>query len=138
MAQAASKSAKIISIEKDLKWVAVAKRCFVERPSIYLFPVGAAQPSFQPPAWGIACSQAGITSELTYLDLFMRRFISQAKMSKQVDVRWGEAVQELQKLDDKIDFLFLDAVPSEYLAYLKAAEPRFSDGAVIVADNAGA
>jgi predicted O-methyltransferase YrrM len=36
-----------------------------------------------------------------------------------------------------IDFLFLDGMPREYLAYLKAAEPRMAPNAVVVADNAG-
>ena len=38
---------------------------------------------------------------------------------------------------EKIDFLFLDGLPREYLHYLKAAEPRLAPGATIVADNAG-
>ena len=33
--------------------------------------------------------------------------------------------------------LFLDGLPSQYLAYLKAAEPLLAPGALVVADNAG-
>ena len=40
-------------------------------------------------------------------------------------------------MQDRIDFLFLDGMPREYLEYLKAAEPRLAPGAVVVADNAG-
>ncbi len=40
-------------------------------------------------------------------------------------------------LQGEIDFLFLDGMPREYLAYLRAAEPRLAPGAVVVADNAG-
>lgn len=71
-----------------------------------------------------------------------KRFLWQARGGKPdsgmeaVDVRWGDAIKELPKLQD-IDFLFLDGLPKEYLSYLHAAEARLAPGAVIVADNAG-
>jgi predicted O-methyltransferase YrrM len=37
----------------------------------------------------------------------------------------------------KIDLLFLDGLPSQYLDYLKAAESSLAPGALVVADNAG-
>lgn len=40
-------------------------------------------------------------------------------------------------LQGGIDFLFLDGMPREYLAYLKAAEPHMAPNALVVADNAG-
>ena len=60
-----------------------------------------------------------------------------------MQVRWGDALQVLPQLKlpdgcDGIDVLLLDGVPKETLAYLRAAEPLLSDGAVVVADNAGA
>jgi hypothetical protein len=58
-------------------------------------------------------------------------------MSDKIEVRWGDATTQLQKLREPIDFLLLDAKPSEYLDYLKAAEPLLSPGSIIVADNAG-
>lgn len=56
-----------------------------------------------------------------------------------MDIRLADAVQALAKLpqDQRIDFLFLDGLPSETLAYLRAAEPRLAPGALVVADNAG-
>lgn len=58
-------------------------------------------------------------------------------------VRWGDALQLLPTLRlpegcDSIDLLLLDGVPKETRAYLRAAEPLLSDGAVVIADNAGA
>ena len=58
-------------------------------------------------------------------------------MSRVIDVRWGDAVKEVPKLEAPIDFLFLDGKPWEYLDYLKAAEPLLPPGTVVVADNAG-
>ncbi len=68
---------------------------------------------------------------------FDYRFTWQAKMSDRIEVRWGDATTQLQKLREPIDFLLLDAKPSEYLDYLKAAEQLLSPGSIIVADNAG-
>eukprot|EP00850_Spirogloea_muscicola_P015943 SM000126S26319 [mRNA] locus=s126:155769:157810:- [translate_table: standard] len=69
--------------------------------------------------------------------LVAKRFVWQAKFSSKIDVRWGDAIQKVPRLQRKIDFLFLDGKPSEYLDYLRAAEPLLSDGATVVADNAG-
>ena len=60
-----------------------------------------------------------------------------------MQVRWGDALDILPELklpegSAGIDLLLLDGVPKESLAYLRAAEPLLSDGAVVVADNAGA
>ena len=57
----------------------------------------------------------------------------------QVDVRWEDARTGIPKLpaDVKIDLLFLDGIPKQYLEYLKAAESRLAPGAMIIADNAG-
>eukprot|EP00884_Botryococcus_braunii_P000550 jgi/Botrbrau1/10496/Bobra.0133s0099.2 len=65
---------------------------------------------------------------------------SQQRRQAQVDVWWGKAERLLaSKFGNgaKIDFLFLDGLPSEYLTYLKAAEAHLSEGALVVADNAG-
>lgn len=58
-----------------------------------------------------------------------------------VDVWWADALQALpgrfQQGGPKIELLFLDALPAQYLAYLQAAEPVLAPGALVVADNAG-
>ncbi len=43
----------------------------------------------------------------------------------------------VKSLTTPIDFLFLDADKPGYIAYFRAAEPRLTDGAVLVADNVG-
>lgn len=60
-----------------------------------------------------------------------------------LQVKYGDALQVLPELQlpegyKGIDLLLLDGVPKETLAYLQAAEPLLSEGAVVVADNAGA
>jgi predicted O-methyltransferase YrrM len=83
---------------------------------------------------------------ILFVTLLVRRFVWQAKMADKIDVRWGKAQDAIPQLNsgslfskpvDGIDFLFLDAKPSEYLDYLLAAEPLLNPGAVVVADNAG-
>ncbi len=41
----------------------------------------------------------------------------------------------LSDLKGEYDFIFLDAIKKDYLAYFKALEPRLKAGAVLVADN---
>jgi hypothetical protein len=55
-------------------------------------------------------------------------------------VWWGDASSKFQEVASKhgpIELLFLDGVPKETLAYLRAAEPYLAPGAMVVADNAG-
>lgn len=58
-----------------------------------------------------------------------------------VDVRWGDALKALPGSftggGQQIELLFLDGLPAQYLAYMRAAEPVLAPGALVVADNAG-
>lgn len=74
---------------------------------------------------------------------FFRKEGQRGNGSLEVQVKWGDALQILPQLEipdgyEGIDLLLLDGVPKETLQYLRAAEPLLSDGAVVVADNAGA
>jgi predicted O-methyltransferase YrrM len=51
------------------------------------------------------------------------------------EVVQGDALEMIPKLEGPWDMLFLDAVKVDYINYLKAAEPSFAPGAVVVADN---
>jgi len=59
----------------------------------------------------------------------------------QVDLWLGDACSKLPEVAGVkgcgIDLLLLDGLPKETLAYLKAAEPHLTPGAVVIADNAG-
>lgn len=52
-----------------------------------------------------------------------------------VTVIKGDALKTLAGLTGEFDFLFLDAVKSDYMKYLKLVEHKLKPGSVIVADN---
>ena len=66
-----------------------------------------------------------------------RKNIAAAELSDRINVRVGNALEVISKLDLEFDLLFLDAAKNEYLKYLKLAEKKKSlkKGAIIVADN---
>ena len=47
----------------------------------------------------------------------------------------GDALKTLPTLEGEFDFIFIDALKSDYLKYLKILEPKLKPGAVVVADN---
>ena len=47
----------------------------------------------------------------------------------------GDALKTLPTLKGKFDFVFIDALKSDYLKYLKLVEPKLRPGAVVVGDN---
>lgn len=47
----------------------------------------------------------------------------------------GDALKTLPGLEGEFDFVFIDAVKSDYFKYFKSIEPKLKPGAVIVADN---
>jgi predicted O-methyltransferase YrrM len=47
----------------------------------------------------------------------------------------GDALKTLPTLKGEFDFVFIDALKSDYLKYLKLIEPKLVPGAVVVADN---
>ena len=52
-----------------------------------------------------------------------------------VEIRVGNALDEIPKCDKIFDFVFLDAQKDEYLCYLNLALPMIRDGGLIVADD---
>ncbi len=47
----------------------------------------------------------------------------------------GDALKTLPTLKGQFDFVFIDALKSDYLKYLKIIEPKLVPGSVIVGDN---
>lgn len=64
-----------------------------------------------------------------------RRNIQRAGFDKLIDVRVGDAKKIIPTLVGEFDLVFLDAVKTEYLSYLKLVEPKLRSGCVVVADN---
>jgi predicted O-methyltransferase YrrM len=64
-----------------------------------------------------------------------RRNLKRVKLRKTVTAVEGDALNILPALKGKFDFVFLDALKKEYLAYLLAIEPKLKPRALLVADN---
>ena len=47
----------------------------------------------------------------------------------------GDALKTLPTLEGKFDFVFIDAVKSDYIKYFKIIEPKLKPGAVVIGDN---
>jgi hypothetical protein len=47
----------------------------------------------------------------------------------------GDALKTLHDIEGPVDFVFIDAVKSDYMKYLKILEPKLARNAVIVGDN---
>jgi len=64
-----------------------------------------------------------------------RENLEKVALEKTVTVVEGDALKTLPKLEGEFDFVFIDAVKSDYLKYFKAVEGKLKPGAVIVGDN---
>ncbi len=64
-----------------------------------------------------------------------REHFRKAGLSDRIIVLTGPALKVIPRLRGPYDMLFLDAAKNEYYRYLKAAEPKLSKLAVVVADN---
>ena len=65
-----------------------------------------------------------------------RANIKKAGLEKTVTIIQGDALKVLSKLEGKYDFVFIDAVKSDYFKYFKAVEDKLLPGAVVVGHNA--
>ena len=59
-----------------------------------------------------------------------------AKLAKIIKIIHGDALIEIPKLREKYDFIFIDAIKSNYIKYIRLAEKNLEKGCIIVADNA--
>jgi predicted O-methyltransferase YrrM len=62
-------------------------------------------------------------------------FLSRAGVADRVEIIEADAMQAIDGLPGPFDFLFLDASKDEYTAYLRLAEPKASERALLVVDN---
>jgi predicted O-methyltransferase YrrM len=60
-----------------------------------------------------------------------------AGLSERIDSRIGDAAEVLKTIDDPINFLLLDNAFGNYFSSFQAIESRLTDGATVIADNAG-
>ena len=64
-----------------------------------------------------------------------RGYIARAGLSARIDVREGDAIEELTAVTGEIDLLYVDCVKEDYVRYLEIALPKLSARGVVVADN---
>ena len=62
-------------------------------------------------------------------------YIAEAGLAEFVDVRLGDALETLEKIDAPIDMVLIDGWKDLYLPVLKMIEPSLRTGAVVLADN---
>ena len=62
-------------------------------------------------------------------------YYSRAGVRDRVDLHKGYALEEIPKLNETFDVLFIDAVKEEYRGYLDLALPKVRVGGVVICDN---
>ena len=63
--------------------------------------------------------------------------IKRANLEPTIEVLVGDALDIIPTLKEEFEFVFIDALKTQYFEYLKALEPLLFRGTMIVADNAG-
>jgi predicted O-methyltransferase YrrM len=64
-----------------------------------------------------------------------RDFLGRAGVGERVEIVEADAMQAIDDLPGPFDLLFLDASKDEYADYLRLAEPKASERALLVVDN---
>ena len=64
-----------------------------------------------------------------------RDFLTRAGVIDKVEIVEADAMQAIEELPGLFDFLFLDASKDQYTDYLRKAEPKASERALLVVDN---
>jgi predicted O-methyltransferase YrrM len=64
-----------------------------------------------------------------------RRNLGDAGLDRYVELREGDALKTLARLEETVDLLFLDGWKELYLPVLKLVEPRLRTGSLVVADD---
>jgi predicted O-methyltransferase YrrM len=64
-----------------------------------------------------------------------RENLKKVGLEKTVTVVEGDALKMIPNVTGEIDFVFIDALKSDYLKYLKLVEPKLKKGALVVGDN---
>nr|WP_019366434.1 class I SAM-dependent methyltransferase [Pseudomonas luteola] len=77
-----------------------------------------------------------ITLELhEYKSLYAREMAEKAGLADYIDFQVGDAVQLIEALPGRVDFVLLDLWKDLYVPCLEAFYPKLNPGAIIVADN---
>ena len=63
--------------------------------------------------------------------------IARANLEPTIEVLVGDALEIIPTLKEEFEFVFIDALKTQYYDYLKALEPLLFRGSMIIADNVG-
>lgn len=63
--------------------------------------------------------------------------IKRANLEPTIEILIGDALEIIPTLKEEYDFVFIDALKSQYYDYLMALEPLLFRGSMIIADNVG-
>jgi caffeoyl-CoA O-methyltransferase len=64
-----------------------------------------------------------------------RRYIAESPYADRITVHVGPALETIERLDGKFDFVFIDADKENYVNYYEAVLPRLAERGLIAADN---
>lgn len=64
-----------------------------------------------------------------------RGYFERARITQQVRIEKGYALEVIPRLNETFDLLFIDAVKEEYQGYLELALPKLRSGGVVIVDN---
>jgi len=69
------------------------------------------------------------------LEDFIRQNFAGSEHGHKIKLHIGDALAEIEKLNEIFDLVFIDADKREYLAYYEAVLPKLKSGGFIFADN---
>lgn len=69
------------------------------------------------------------------LEEMIRRNFARSPLGERIELRIGDCILEIEKLEGPFDLVFIDADKREYCAYLEALYPLVPIGGFILADN---
>jgi predicted O-methyltransferase YrrM len=62
-------------------------------------------------------------------------YFTRAGVHERVQIQKGYALEEIPKLDETFDLVFIDALKEEYRGYLDLSLPKLRTGGVVICDN---
>ena len=93
--------------------------------------------------YGTLCMAMGmpIDAQLTSVDpnaettYIAKSFVNRSPYADRICMVTGDALKVLDQWSGPLDFVYLDAVKKDYLAYYESMVPKMKSGGIILADN---
>lgn len=73
-----------------------------------------------------------IDEDMIYL---AKDYISKTPYEESINIIWGDALDVLPFLENKFDFIFIDAAKGQYMEFLEYAMNLLNPGGLIISDN---